>query len=98
MALYGLAMVVRALLFALHPDAAYPDSYYYADVARSLQAGHGFNVDFIYSFIDVGGRIPGHPGLPIPSNAFWMPLASIVQLPSMWLLTSPGTGRVSAVV
>ena len=86
MALYGLAMVVRALLFALHPDAAYPDSYYYADVARSLQAGHGFNVDFIYSFIDVGGRIPGHPGLPIPSNAFWMPLASIVQLPSMWLL------------
>jgi len=86
MALYGLAMVVRALLFALHPDAAYPDSYYYADVARSLQAGHGFNVDFIYSFIDVGGRIPSHPGLPIPSNAFWMPLASIVQLPSMWLL------------
>jgi len=24
--------------------------------------------------------------LPIPSNAHWMPLASIVQLPTMWLL------------
>jgi Dolichyl-phosphate-mannose-protein mannosyltransferase len=86
MALYGLALVVRAMLFALHPDAAYPDSYYYVDVARALQAGHGFHIDFIYSFLDVGGRIPSHPGLPIPSNAFWMPLASIVQLPTMWLL------------
>lgn len=86
MALYGLAFVVRALLFALHPDAAYPDSYYYVDVARALQAGHGFNIDFIWSFVDVGGRIPANPMLPIPSNAHWMPLASIVQLPTMWLL------------
>ena len=86
MALYGLALVVRALLFGLHPDAAYPDSYYYVDVARSLQAGHGFNIDFIWSFVDVGGRIPANPILPIPSNAHWMPLASIVQLPTMWLL------------
>jgi len=85
MALYGLAFVVRALLFALHPDAAYPDSYYYVDVARSLQAGHGFNIDFIWSFVDVGGRIPANPTLPIPSNAHWMPLASVVQLPTMWL-------------
>ena len=86
MALYGLAFVVRALLFALHPDAAYPDSYYYVDVARALQAGHGFNIDFIWSFVDVGGRIPANPTLPIPSNAHWMPLASVVQLPTMWLL------------
>jgi MFS family permease len=73
-------------LFALHPDAAYPDSYYYVDVARALQAGHGFNIDFIWSFVDVGGRLPADPTLPIPSNAHWMPLASIVQLPTIWLL------------
>ncbi|HEX7495947.1 MAG TPA: glycosyltransferase family 39 protein [Candidatus Limnocylindrales bacterium] len=85
-ALFAFALVVRALLFGLHPDAAYPDSYYYVDVARALQAGHGFNVDFIYSFLDVGGRIPPNPALPIPSNGFWMPLASIVQIPAMWLL------------
>jgi hypothetical protein len=85
-ALFALALVVRALLFGLHPDAAYPDSCYYVDVARALQAGHGFNVDFIYSFLDVGGRIPPNPTLPIPSNGFWMPLASIVQVPAMWLL------------
>ena len=85
-ALYALALVVRGVVFGLHPDAAYPDSYYYVDVARALQAGHGFNIDFIWSFVDVGGRIPANPMLPIPSNAHWMPLAAIIQLPTMWLL------------
>jgi hypothetical protein len=85
-ALYAFALAARAVLFAVHADAAYPDSYYYVDVARALQAGHGFNIDFIWSFVDVGGRIPAQPMLPIPSNAHWMPLASIVQLPTMWLL------------
>ena len=83
--LYAFAMLVRAVVFGLHPDAAYPDSYYYVDVARALQAGHGFNIDFIYSFLDVGGRIPADPHLPIASNGFWMPLASIIQLPTIWL-------------
>jgi hypothetical protein len=86
LALFGLALFVRTLLFGLHPDAAYPDSYYYVDVARALQSGHGFNIDFIWSFVDVGGRIPAHPMLPIPSNAHWMPLASLIQLPTMWIL------------
>jgi hypothetical protein len=84
--LYGLALAVRAIVFGLHPDAAYPDSYYYVNVARALQSGHGFNIDFIWSFVDVGGRIPADPTLPIPSNAHWMPLAAIIQLPTMWLL------------
>ena len=85
-ALYSFALAARAVLFAVHPDAAYPDSFYYVDVARALQAGHGFNIDFIWSFVDVGGRIPAEPMLPIASNAHWMPLASLVQLPTMWLL------------
>lgn len=85
-ALVALALVVRAAVFGLHPDAAYPDSYYYVDVARALQSGHGFSIDFIWSFVDVGGRIPAHPILPIPSNAHWMPLAAVIQLPTMWLL------------
>src|SRR5450759_1802164 len=85
-ALFALALAVRAVVFGLHPDAAYPDSYYNVDVARALHAGQGFNIDFIWSFVDVGGRIPAHPILPIPSNAHWMPLAAIIQLPTMWLL------------
>ena len=79
--LYGLALVVRGLLIWHFPDPAYPDSAYYVDVARSLQAGHGFNIDLVWIFAEVGGKIPAVPTLPIPSNGHWMPLASIVQVP-----------------
>src|SRR4051794_6714009 len=70
----------------MFPDPAYPDSFYYVDVARQIAAGHGFNVDVVWIFAEVGGAIPAHPVLPIPSNAHWMPLASIVQVPFIWLL------------
>ncbi len=85
-ALYLLALVARLVVAALFPDPAYPDSFYYVDVARQLAAGHGFNVDFIWIFPEVGGAIPANPVLPIPSNAHWMPLASLVQVPFIWLL------------
>jgi len=79
--LYGFALLVRALLIWHFPDPAYPDSAYYVDVARALHAGEGFNVDFVWIFAEVGGTLPANPVLPIPSNAHWMPLASIVQVP-----------------
>jgi hypothetical protein len=85
-ALYLLALVARLAVLAHFPDAAYPDSYYYSDVARSLAAGHGFNVDFVWIFAEVGGKIPAVPVLPIPSNAHWMPLASLVQVPFIAVL------------
>ena len=79
--LYLLALAVRAVLVLHFPDPAYPDSFYYVDVARALHEGRGFNVDFIWIFAEVGGRLPANPVLPIPSNAHWMPLASLVQVP-----------------
>ena len=84
-ALYLLALVARAVLIALHPDPAYPDSSYYADVARAIADGHGFQTDFIWIFAEVGGKIPANPVLPIPSNGHWMPLASMVQVPFLAL-------------
>ena len=83
--LYGLALAVRVVLLWHFPDPAYPDSFYYVDVARSLASGQGFTVDFIWIFPEVGGTIPADPTLPIPSNAHWMPLASLVQVPFIWL-------------
>ncbi|HUQ77844.1 MAG TPA: glycosyltransferase family 39 protein [Patescibacteria group bacterium] len=77
--LYAFAFVVRLVLALTFPDPAYPDSYYYVDVARALAAGHGFNVDFIWIFGEVGGRIPDVPVLPVPSNAHWLPLSSMIQ-------------------
>ena len=80
-ALFVLALLVRLALIAIYPDAAYPDSYYYVEVARAIAAGHGLNVDFVWIFAEVGNRIPDVPTLPVPANAHWLPLASLVQVP-----------------
>ena len=77
---------MRATVGTAFAGPAYPDSYYYVNVAQGLAAGHGFTVDYIWNFVDVGGVLPGHPTLPIPSNAHWMPLAALVQVPFIWLL------------
>lgn len=89
-ALYALAVLVRLALVILYPDPAYPDAFYYTDVARAIHAGQGLNVDFIWIFAEVGGRIPAVPTLPIPANGHWMPLASFVQVPFLFVLgTAP---------
>jgi hypothetical protein len=85
-ALFLLALLVRLALVALYPDPAYPDSYYYVDVARAIAAGHGLNIDFIWIFAEVGNKLPTLPTLPIPSNAHWLPLASLVQVPFIALM------------
>ena len=84
--LFLLALAIRAVLAAINPDPAYPDSAYYVDIARNIAAGKGFSENFLWTFIDVGGRIPANPHLPVPSNAHWAPLASLVQVPFIWLL------------
>jgi len=84
--LYLLALAVRIALFVLYPDPAYPDSYYYVDVARALAAGHGLHLDFVWIFAEVGNRIPANPTLPIPGNAHWLPLASFLQAPFITVL------------
>lgn len=85
-ALYVVAFAVRACLFALFPDPAYPDSSYYVAVAHSIAAGHGLSVPFIWVFAEVGNRIPDPAVLPIASNAHWLPLASLLQAPFVTIL------------
>ncbi|HXI45899.1 MAG TPA: hypothetical protein VNH13_06320 [Candidatus Acidoferrales bacterium] len=84
--LYVLAFAVRAIVFAAFPDPAYPDSSYYVDVARSIAAGHGLTVDFVWIFAEVGNRIPDPAVLPIASNAHWLPLPSFIQAPFISIL------------
>jgi hypothetical protein len=84
--LFGLAFGARMVLILLFPDPAYPDSYYYTEVTRSIVEGRGLSVDFVWIFAEVGGVIPALPTLPIPSNAHWMPLASFVQVPFVAVL------------
>ncbi|MEA2622358.1 MAG: 4-amino-4-deoxy-L-arabinose transferase [Chloroflexota bacterium] len=86
--LFLFALSARVATAIVFPDPAYPDSFYYVNLAHQLAAGHGLNVDFIWNFVEVGGRLPDAAGatLPIPSNAHWMPLAALVQVPFIWLL------------
>lgn len=84
-ALFIAAFWVRALVAAGYDDPAYPDSFYYANLARQLAEGAGFQMDYVWNFVDVGGRLPAEGRLPIPSNAHWMPLAALVQVPFIWL-------------
>lgn len=84
--LFVIALVVRMLTASLFLEPAYPDAYYYANVARELAGGGGFQVHYIWNFVEVGGSLPDQGVLPIPSNAHWMPLAAIVQVPFIWAL------------
>jgi len=86
LALFLAGLAARVLTALPFPDAAYPDSTYYVAVARQLAAGHGFQVPYIWEFVDVGGHLPASGILPIPSNAHWAPLAAMVQVPFIWVL------------
>ena len=80
----GLAVRIGAAL--LLDYAPYTDPAYYRLVAEQLAAGHGFTVPVLWSFLEVGGRLPLQPTLPVPSNGHWMPLTSILAGGSIWLL------------
>jgi hypothetical protein len=84
--LFAIALLVRAAVGTAFAGPAYPDSYYYVNVAQSLAAGHGFTVNYIWNFVDVGGVLPSAPTLPIPSDGHWMPLAALVQVPFIWAI------------
>lgn len=86
LALFLVALAVRGLTAAVFGDPAYPDSFYYVNLARELAAGNGLQLDYIWNFVEVGGRLPAEGVLPVPSNALWMPLASFIQVPFIWLL------------
>jgi hypothetical protein len=91
--LFAIAFVARAASAIVFVDAGYPDAYYYAGVASSLAEGRGFELDYIWNFVDVGGVLPAEGVLPIASNGHWMPLAALVQVPFMWVM---GTTPVAA--
>lgn len=86
LALFGLALGARIAMALPFQQPGYPDASYYVTVARELASGHGFSIPYIWNFVDVGGHLPSDGILPIASNGHWMPLASIVQVPFIWLL------------
>ncbi len=87
-ALFAIAFAVRVLVGAAFVGPAYPDSYYYAHVADQIAAGHGLVTQYVWNLDDVGGSLPLIGVLPAPANGYWMPLAELIQVPFIWLLSS----------
>ena len=83
--LFALALVTRLVAGLLVDYPPYGDPAYYQLVAEQLAGGHGFTVPVLWSFLEVGGRLPADPMLPVPSNGHWMPLTSIVAAGSIAL-------------
>jgi len=79
------ALAVRTAAALLIDYPPYTDPAYYGLVAEQLAGGHGFNVPVLWSFLEVGGRLPLDPTLPVPSNGHWMPLTSILAAGSIAL-------------
>jgi len=81
-----LALVARIGAAALVDYAPYTDPAYYSLVAERLATGHGFTVPVIWSFLEVGSRLPNPASLPVASNGHWMPLTSVVAAAFMAIL------------
>lgn len=83
--LFVAGLFVRFIAFAAHPAPAYPDAIYYATVAREIAAGHGFVVPYLWSFVELAGRVPTMGSLPVPAFGHWMPAASLIQVPFIFI-------------
>ena len=83
-----LALAFRALAVVVVGWPPFTDPAYYSLIAQQLADGHGFSTPVLWSFIEVGAEIPVPAVLPVPSNAHWMPLTSIVAAASMALFGS----------
>lgn len=80
------ALVARVLAAVVVPSAPYTDAAYYTLVAQRLADGFGFTLPVLYSFLEVGGRLPSDPRLPVDAMGHWMPLTSLIAAPFMALL------------
>ena len=70
LALLGLAVVT--LVAAFQPSPGYMDANYYYAGGVQLVNGHGFTDPYLWNYLD------NPVGLPHPSHAYWMPLASLL--------------------
>ncbi|MEZ0395671.1 MAG: hypothetical protein ABWK53_04465 [Anaerolineales bacterium] len=89
LALAGLG--VTALVAAFQPSAGYMDASYYYAGGLQLAHGRGFSEPYLWNYLD------DPAGLPHPSHAYWMPLASLLAAagaalagPSAWFAARSG--------
>lgn len=70
LAILGLALAMGVAAF--QPAPGYMDADYYYAGGLQLAAGRGFSEPYLWNYLD------DPAGLPHPSHAYWMPLASLL--------------------
>lgn len=70
--LASLGLILSAAIAAFQPAPGYMDADYYYAGGLQLAAGRGFIEPYLWNYLD------DPAGLPHPSHAYWMPLASIL--------------------
>jgi len=73
LAVFAGALAVRVVLACARPVPMTVDAAYYLMVAENLAAGRGLVADYVWNYL---AGVPD--GLPVPSNAYWMPGTSLV--------------------
>ena len=75
--LFSLGLFVFLLVAASQTTPGYMDAEYYFAGGLQLVNGHGFTEPYIWNYL------ADPDGLPTPSHAYWMPLASIIAVIGM---------------
>ncbi len=70
--LAGLGLLVAIFMAAFQPAPGYMDADAYFAGGSELARGHGFTEPYLWNYLD------NPSGIPHPSNAYWMPLASLL--------------------
>jgi hypothetical protein len=83
----GLAANALAARFITQPG--YADAYYYFGGARQLAEGRGFAEPYVWNYLTPVHAVA--PGAALwPSHLYWMPLASIVAAPFLFVARAAG--------
>lgn len=78
-ALFTLGLGAFTLAALPQTTPGYMDAEYYLAGGMRLAQGYGFSEPFLWNYLD------DPAGLPHPSHAYWMPLASLLAALGMWL-------------
>jgi hypothetical protein len=87
LALFSASLLVLGMVAYFQRSPGYMDADYYFAGSTRLMQGHGFSEVILWNYLD------NPAGLPHPSHAYWMPLASLIgAVPLVLLPTSNFSG------
>jgi hypothetical protein len=94
-----LGLIIVTIVAAFQSAPGYMDADYYYAGGIQLASGHGFTEPYLWNYLD------SPDGLPHPSNAYWMPLVSLLAAagaiffgPGSWSAARVGFIVVAAVI